>query len=57
MKDKILYHLKTARAYLSLAQSMRSEYYYNAGLEQLALAHALYFEYKLDETHEYKLAA
>ena len=55
MKDKILYHLATARAYHSLAISMRSEVYMKSCKNQIRLARLLIHEYNQDKTVEYKL--
>jgi hypothetical protein len=41
MKDKILYRQATARAYLSLAKTMRSSYYLSLAQEEIKQARIL----------------
>ena len=55
MKDKILYHLATARVYLSMAQSMHSEIYLKSCENQIELARLLIYGYNQDMTQEYIL--
>lgn len=55
MKDKILYHLATARAYHSLAISMRSQVYLESCRNQMRLARLLIQEYNADRTVEFNI--
>ena len=52
MIEFIQIHLKTARCYAIMAQSMRSNYYLDASRHQLALARILIVEYKSSQEYE-----